>query len=192
MLSRADVKDNVKLIFGVPFANSRLFNVHLTLETRTESQFCVSVGCDGFLKSVSGRIDSSVLSLFLLRRFFSFALSPSFRLSLPPSGSRLPSFLPSFLPSVVTSSSGDALRTKSLLRRYRAYFMFVRSRKNLHTCKLPLAGSRSPIIKYARSSHIGFAFPLYKPDTFMRASNAQVRCVHYLHIFIIIIIISRW
>ena len=69
----------------------------------TESQFSVSVGCDGFRKSVSGRIDSSVLSLFLLRCFF--------RLSLSPSGFWL-SFLPSFLPSVVTSSSGDALRTK--------------------------------------------------------------------------------
>ena len=34
--------------------------------------------------------------------------------------------------------------------------MFVRSRKNLHTCKLPLAGSRSPLVKYARGSHIGF------------------------------------
>ena len=65
--------------------------------------------------------------------------------------------------------------------RYCAYFMFVRSRKNLHTCKLPLAGSRSPIIKYARGSHIGFAFLLYKPDTFVRASNAQVSGVHYLH-----------
>ena len=61
--------------------------------------------------------------------------------------------------------------------------MFMRSRQNLHTCKLPLDGSRSPIIKYARGSHIGFAFPLYKPDTFVRASNAQVRCVHYLHNF---------
>ena len=60
--------------------------------------------------------------------------------------------------------------------------MFVRSRKNLHTCKLPLAGLRSPIIKYARGSHIGFAFSLYKPGTIMRALNAQVRCVHYLHI----------
>ena len=59
--------------------------------------------------------------------------------------------------------------------------MFVRSHKNLHTCKLPLAGLRSPIIKYARGSHIGFVFPLYKPDTFVRASNAQVRCIHYLH-----------
>ena len=99
LLSRADVKDNVKLIFGVPFANSRLFNVHLTLETRTESQFCVSVGCDGFRKSVSGRIDSSVLSLFLLRCSFSLALSPSFRFSLSLSLLPVLAFLPSFLPS---------------------------------------------------------------------------------------------
>ena len=34
--------------------------------------------------------------------------------------------------------------------------MFVRSRKNLHAWKLPLAGSRSPLVKYARGSHIGF------------------------------------
>ena len=87
----------------------KLFNVHLTLEIRTESQFCVSVGCDGFRKSVSGRIDSSVLSLFLLRCSFSLALSPSFRLSLSLSLSFR--FSPSFLPSDVTSSSGDALRT---------------------------------------------------------------------------------
>ena len=79
LLSIADVNDNVKLIFWVPFANSRLFNVHLTLETMIESQFCVSVGCDGFRKSVSGRIDSSALSLFLLPSFSpSFRFSPSF------------------------------------------------------------------------------------------------------------------
>ena len=83
LLSRADVKDTVKLILGVPFANSRLFNEHLTLETRTESQFCLSVGCDGFRKTVSGRIDSSVLSLFLL---------PSVCLSLLPVLACLPSF----------------------------------------------------------------------------------------------------
>ena len=70
-----------------PFTNSCFFTVHLTLETMTESQFCVSVGCDGFRKSVSGRIDSSasvplspalfLLSLFLLPSIF---LSPSFLL----------------------------------------------------------------------------------------------------------------
>ena len=115
----------------------------------------------------------------LIRAFSpSFSFLSFFSLSLLP----VLAFLPSFLPSVVTSSSGDALRTKNVpSSRYRAYFMFVRSRKNLHTCKIPLAGSRSPIIKYARGSHIGFAFLLYKPDTFVRASNAQVRCVHYLH-----------
>ena len=35
--------------------------------------------------------------------------------------------------------------------------MFVSSRTNLHTCTLPLAGSRSPLVKYARGSHIGFS-----------------------------------
>ena len=34
--------------------------------------------------------------------------------------------------------------------------MFMRSRKNLQTCKLPLAGSRSPLVNYARGSQIGF------------------------------------
>ena len=51
-----------------------------------ESQFCVSVGWDGFRKSVSGHIDSSILSLFLLLCSFSLALSlfllPSVFLSL--------------------------------------------------------------------------------------------------------------
>ena len=115
LLSRADVNDNVKLILRFPFANSRLFNVQFTQETMTESQFCVPVGCDGFRKSVSGRIDSSALSLFLLRCSFSLALSlfllPSVFLSLLPALAFLPPFLPSFLPSVVISSSGDALRT---------------------------------------------------------------------------------
>ena len=36
--------------------------------------------------------------------------------------------------------------------------MFVSSRTNLHTCTLPLAGSRSLLVKYARGSHIGFPF----------------------------------
>ena len=35
--------------------------------------------------------------------------------------------------------------------------MFVSSRTNLHTCTLPLAGSRSPLVKYARGSHFGFS-----------------------------------
>ena len=35
--------------------------------------------------------------------------------------------------------------------------MLVSSRTNLHTCTLPLAGSRSPLVKYARGSHIGFS-----------------------------------
>ena len=109
----------------------------------------------------------------------SLPLSPSFRLFLSPSGSRLPSFLPSLS---CNKFIGQRTQNKNVPSScYRAYFIFVRSRKNLHTCKLTLAGSRSPIIKYARGSHIGFAFPIYKPDTFVRASIAQVRCVHYLH-----------
>ena len=97
MLSRADVNDNVKSIFGFTFKNSSLFHVHLTLETMTESQFCVSVGCDGFRKSVSGRIDSSASVPRVLRFSYSLALSlfllPSVFLS--SSVSLLPSFLPS-------------------------------------------------------------------------------------------------
>ena len=95
MLTRADVNDNVKSSLGFPFTNSCFFNVHLTLETMTESQFCVSVGCDGFRKSVSGRIDSSAsvsLSPGLFLLCLSLFLSPSFL----PSFSLLP-FLPSFL-----------------------------------------------------------------------------------------------
>ena len=145
----------------------------------TKSQFCVSVGCDGFRKSVSGRIDSSALSLFLLRCSFSLTFSlfllPSVFLSLLPVLAFLPSF--SCNKFVGRRTQNKSSRPAVTVR----IFMFVRSRKNLHTCKLPLAGLRSPIVKYARGSHIGFAFPLYKPDTFVRASNAQVRCLHYLH-----------
>ena len=65
------------------------------LPSMTESQFCVSVGCDGFRKSVSGCIDSSALSLFLLRCSFSLVLSlfllPSVFLSLLPVLAFLPS-----------------------------------------------------------------------------------------------------
>ena len=85
MLSRADVNDNVKSILGFTFKNSFLFHVHLTLETITESQFYVLVGCDGFRKSVSGRIDSSASVPRVLRFSFSLcvcvSLSPSLALS---------------------------------------------------------------------------------------------------------------
>ena len=97
MLSRADVNDNVKSILEFTFKNSFLLHVHLTLETITESQFCVSVCCDGFRKSVSGRIHSSVSVPHVLHFSFislscSLPLSPSFRLSL--SFRLFPSFLP--------------------------------------------------------------------------------------------------
>ena len=113
MLSRADVNDNVKSVLGFPFTNSYFFNVHLTLETMTKSQFCVSVDCDGFHTSVSERIDSSASvpfspALFLLSVSLSFILLPSVFLS--PSISLLPSFL---LQVVTTSSSVDALRKNS-------------------------------------------------------------------------------
>ena len=106
----------------------------------------------GFHKSVSGHIDSSASVPRVLRFSFSLSrlLSPFFSFLL--SFSFLPSvsLLPSFLPSVITTlSSVDSLGKNHPFQPHRAYFMFVRSRKNLHTCKLPLAGSRSPIVKYA-------------------------------------------
>ena len=122
------------------------------------------------------------------------ALSPSFSFAVPslsfsPSFSFLPSFslLPvlAFLPSFFKLSQvRRATHSEQIVpsNSYRAYFMFMISRKNLHMCKLPLAGSRSPIVKYDHGSHIGFAFPLYKPDTFVCTLNAQVHCIHYLHI----------
>ena len=174
MLTRADVNDKVKSSLGFPFTNSCFFNIHLTLETMTESQFCVSVGCDGFRKSVSGRIDSSA-SVPLSPALFLLSLSPSFRLSLSFC------FSPSFSKlwhRVCRSTHSERIILSS---RHHAYFMFMRSRKNLHMCKLPFAGSRSPIVKYAWDSHLCFGVPLYKPDTFVRALHAQVRCVHYLH-----------
>ena len=69
--------------------------------------------------------------------------------------------------------------------------IIVRSRKNLHTCKLPLAGSRSPLVKYARGSHIGFhstsqtrscalRMPRYVTFTFipliMASSSVRIIC----------------
>ena len=112
MLTRAEVNDNVKSSLGFPFTNSCFFIVHLTLETMTESQFCVSVGCDGFCKSVSGRIDSSAsvplspaLFLFSLSFLPYFSLPPSFCLSLSFR------FSSSFLLQVVKPrSSVDAFR----------------------------------------------------------------------------------
>ena len=96
------------------------------------------------------------------------ALSPSLSvavpsLSLSPSFSFLPSFSlsfwfsPSFLPWNVTHSTGKCTQNKSAHSAVTVRIcIIVRSHKNLHTCKLPLAGSRSPLIKYARGSHIGF------------------------------------
>ena len=107
---------------------------------------------------VSGRIESSAFSLSLSSCSFSFAFSlvllPSFLLSLSPSGSS--SFFPSFL-EMYHVRRVNALRTKPALSAITVCIcIIVRSRKNLHTSKLPLAGSRSPLIKYARGSHIGF------------------------------------
>ncbi len=57
----------------------------------------------------------------------------------------------------VNAYTANALRTKFVPSAVTVRIcIIVRSRKNLHTCKLPLAGSRSPLVKYARGSHIGF------------------------------------
>ena len=60
--------------------------------------------------------------------------------------------------------------------------MFVSSRTNLHTCTLPLAGSRSPLVKYARGSHIGF------PSTSQTRSCAlrMPRYVIFTEIYVVV------
>ena len=105
---------------------------------------------------VSGHIESSAFSLSLVSCSFSLAFSLvllPFLLPLSPSGSRLPSFLL----WVVTRLSGKCTQNKVARSAVTVRIcMFMRSCKNLHTCKLPLAGSRSPLVKYARGSHLGF------------------------------------
>ena len=149
-MSRAGAKGNRKLIL-------------LLIQERT-------------LLLVSGCIESSAFSLSLSLAVPSLSLSPSF--------SFLPSFslslLPvlAFLPWVVTRSLGKCTQNKFARSAVTVRIcMFVRSCKNLHTCKLPLAGSRSPLVKYARGSHIGFR-STSQTCSFMRASNAQVRYLH--------------
>ena len=128
MLSRAGVKGNRKLIL-------------VLIQERT-------------LLLVSGRIESSAFSLSLSSCSFSLAFSlvllPSYFLSLL----QVLAFLPPFLPWDVTRSSGKCTQNKSAHSAVTVRIcIIVRSRKNLHTCK---AGSRSPLVKYARDSHIGF------------------------------------
>ena len=124
---------------------------------------------------VSGRIESSDFSLSRSSCSISLVLLPSFLLSLSPSGS--PSFLPSFLPWDVARSSGKCTQNKSAHSAVTVRIcIIVRSHKNLHTCKLPLTGSRSPLVKYARGSHIGFHST--SQTCSLRASNAQVRYLH--------------
>ena len=142
MLSRAGVKGNRKLIL-------------VLIQERT-------------LLLVSGRIESSAfsLSLSLVNCSFSLAfyrvLLPSFFLSLLLVLAFLPS-LPSFLPSLSCNTFVGQMHSEHNPRSAVTVriCMFVRSRMNLHTCKLPLAGSRSPLIKYARGSHIGYRSPIH-------------------------------
>ena len=107
---------------------------------------------------VSGRIESSAFSLSLGNSSFSLAFSlvllPSFFLSLL----LVLAFLPSFLPSLSCNTFVGQMHSEHNFRSAVTVriCMFVSSRKNLHTCKLPLAGSRSPLVKYACGSHIGF------------------------------------
>ena len=93
---------------------------------------------------VSGRIESSAFSLSLGNCSFSLAFSLV--------------LLSSFFPSLSCNTFVGQMHSEHHLCSAVTVCicMFVSSRKNLHTCKLPLAGSRSPLVKYARGSHIGF------------------------------------
>ena len=133
MLSRAGVKGNRKLILVLIQERTRLL--------------------------VSGRIESSAFSLSLSSCFFSLAfalvLLPSFFLSLL----QVLAFLPSLrCNTFVGQMHSEQKSAHSVTVRI---CIIVRSRKNLHTCKLPLGGSRSPLVKYARGSHIGFSSPIH-------------------------------
>ena len=143
LLTRAGVKGNRKLILVLIQERTRLL--------------------------VSGRIESSAFSLSLNSCSFSLAFSlvllPSFFLSLL----LVLAFLPSLRCNTFVGQMHSEQKSAHSAVTVRICII-VRSRKNLHTCKLPLAGSRSPLVKYR--------FPLYKPDTFVRASNGQVRYLH--------------
>ena len=103
--------------------------------------------------------------------FPSLSSLPSFRLS--------PSFCNNTFERARQSTHSERIVLSS---HHRVIFTLVRSRKKLHTCKLTLAGLRSPDIKYgAWGSHAWFSLPLYRPDTSVRASNVQVRCVYCIH-----------
>ena len=97
---------------------------------------------------VSGRIESSTFSLSLISCSFSLAFSLVL----------LPSFFPSFLPSLSCNTFVGQMHSEHNPRSAVTVriCMFMSSRENLHTCKLPLAGSRSPLIKYAHGSHVSF------------------------------------
>ena len=114
---------------------------------------------------VSGRIESSASSLSLGSCSFSLAfflvLLPSYFLSLLLVLAFLPCFLPSFacfLPSLSCNTFVGQMHSEhnSPSAVTVRICMFVSSHKNLHMCKLPLAGSRFPLVKYAHGSHIGF------------------------------------
>ena len=147
LLSRAGVKSNRKLIL-------------VLIQERT-------------LLLVSGRIESSAFSLSLGSCSFSLAFSlvllPSFFLSTL----LVLAFLPSFFPSLSCNTFIGQMLSEQIPRSAVAVriCMFVRSRKNLHTCKLPLAGSRSPLVKYARGSHIGFCSTKYTTERVDEKNN---------------------
>ena len=144
MLSRAGVKRNRKLIL-------------VSIQQRP-------------LLLVSGRIESSAFSLsrklFLLSRFL--PSSPSYFPSFLPSFSLSFWFSPGFLPSLSCNAFVGQMHLELwLLSAVTVRIcIFVSSRTNLHTCTLPLAGSRSPLVKYARRQP--YRFPFDKPDTFVR------------------------
>ena len=131
LLSRAGVKGNRKLIL-------------VLIQERT-------------LLLVSGRIESSTFSLSLGSCSFSLAFSlvllPSFSLAFWFSPAFFPSFpsfwfSPSFFPLLSCNTFVGQMHSEHNFRSVVTVHicMFVSSRTNLHTCKLPLAGSRSPLV----------------------------------------------
>ena len=150
MLSRADVKGNRKLIL-VLIQERTLLLVSGRIES---SAFSLSLGSCSFSLDFSlVLLLSFFLSLLLVLACLPSFL-PSFLLSLSPSGSRLPSFLPSLSCNTFVEQMHSEHNFCSAVTE--RICMCVSSRSNLHTCKLPLAGLRSPLVKYARGSHIGF------------------------------------
>ena len=144
----------MKVILGVPFANSRLFNESLTLKTKTKSQFCVSVGYDGFRTSISGRIDSSVLSLFLLRCSFYLALSLFLLFSASLSFLFSPSFLRLFVRSFVRSLSCNKFVGRRTQNKNLCYAVTVRILCSLDLARICIRANYLSLVRDLPSSNM--------------------------------------